>query len=183
LWPLPVKLGLCRQHCFWEKWKLWELGEIVETLFFKPIFSKQWSSTAAFPKLHNFIISSLCLTHPLRHTKMEIRGTWVCQGKQKIPQRRKMDNLLWIPLLKKKHRITGPNMVHRNNSLRNEVRKCIFFPKRIVDVPSESTPKNLSNEWSCQYFLTFLHFWAISVSCPWWQKSPSVLKRNSHYVE
>jgi hypothetical protein len=29
---VPVKQGLCRQHCFWEKWKLRKWDENVETL-------------------------------------------------------------------------------------------------------------------------------------------------------
>jgi hypothetical protein len=57
-------------------------------------------------------------------------------------------------------------------------------------VPSESAPQVLSNEWSRQLVsIDNLILGANSVSCPWWQKSPSVLKHffmngqglNSHW--
>jgi hypothetical protein len=32
MWPVPVKLGWCRQHCFLEKWKLRKLGEIINKM-------------------------------------------------------------------------------------------------------------------------------------------------------
>jgi hypothetical protein len=45
-------------------------------------------------------------------------------------------------------------------------------------VASEGAPRELSNEWSC---LSLFGPGGISVSCPWWQKSPSVIKELKSY--
>jgi hypothetical protein len=48
----------------------------------------------------------------------------------------------------------------------------MHFPLKMNRI--DSTPQELSNEWSCQYVTTILYFLGeISVSRPW---SPSVLK-------
>jgi hypothetical protein len=50
------------------------------------------------------------------------------------------------------------------------------FPPEKLMVPSNSVPQELSNEWSCQYVSKIFFWGAISMSHPWSQKSPSVLK-------
>jgi hypothetical protein len=41
------------------------------------------------------------------------------------------------------------------------------FVREKLMVPSESAAQELSNEWSCQYVSTMLHFWGNFDVCPW----------------